>query len=136
MKEQLISFETAKLLREKGFGGPGYTTEYSYQCIPGGNYFLSQTPQNNQSKFDGTIGLYPGGYPGYSAITQSVCQKWLRKEHNIEFVIKPFHDSSIHKTTYVADPIHIPTGRTSRIARQDSYEEALEKGLQEALNLI
>jgi len=63
-------------------------------------------------------------------------QKWLREEHNIHFVIKPFHDCKTKKTTFVADPINIITGRTARIARQNTYEEALELGLQKALNLI
>lgn len=137
MKDQIISFETAKLLKEKGFGGKGYTTEWSYQRIPEkGDYFLSETPENNKSVFNGTKGIYENGYEGYSAITQSLLQKWLREVHNIEFVIKPFHDGSLHKTTYVADPINILTGKTARIAPQDTYEKALNVGLPLALNLI
>ncbi|MFA5395487.1 MAG: hypothetical protein WC346_05640 [Methanogenium sp.] len=127
MKEQIVLFQTAKLAKESGFDIiPRYGNNASLYDKYGNHSYYSNYGFMNSGLNDKYI----------SAPTQALLQKWIREEHNIEFVIKPFHDSSIHKTTYVADPIHIPTGRTSRIARQDSYEEALEKGLQEALNLI
>lgn len=47
MKEQLISFETAKLAKEKGFGGKGFTLPYCYW-----NDKLISIPNNNLSKFN------------------------------------------------------------------------------------
>ncbi len=127
MKDQLITFETAKLAKEKGFNIiQRYGTESSLYDKDGKHVYYSNYGF-----------MYSGLSDGYiSAPTQSILQKWLREIHNIEFVIKPFHDGSLHKTTYTADPINILTGRTARIARQDSYEEALEEGLKQALQLI
>jgi hypothetical protein len=119
MEETLISFETAKLAKEIGFNWP---TRYYYDFI--GDRGSDRTDVNwNQSKEE-----------LYSAPTQSLLQKWLREIHNIMFVIKPFYDNSMKKTTYVADPII--AGKTNKIAREDTYEEALEVGLFEALKLI
>jgi hypothetical protein len=134
MEEPLISFETAKLAKEKGFKetfGIFYTNEgelkevdrcychtEDYYCSCGFEEAVEECKKSIQ------------------ASSQSLLQKWLRETHNIEFVIKPFYDSSLHKTTYVADPINILNGKTARISRQCSYEEALEEGLKLALNLI
>jgi len=116
MEDQLVSFETAKLAKEKGF---------DKRCI----YFY--TPDGHALHQVMIRSLYECNAP-----TQSLLQKWLRETHKIEFIIKPFHDGSLHKTTYVADPINILTGKSTRIARQDTYEKALEIGLQEGLKLI
>ena len=124
MTDQLISFETAKLAKEKGFNIPvhGMYVEKGYEPQ---NY-----PEPNESAYNWN------SRSGYSAPTQSLLQKWLREKHNIHFVIKIFYDSKLHKTTYTADPIELGQGRTKRILPQDTYEEALEAGLIEALKLI
>jgi len=140
MDEQLISFETAKLAKEKGFDEFCLNIynnigelEDSFDLEEELEFMTKATELRNSllcknTQYDDNTWI--------SAPTQSLLQKWLREKHNVEFVIKPFRDSSLNKTTYVADPINIITGRTARIKRCDTYEEALEKGLQEALKLI
>ena len=137
MKEQLISFETAKLAKEKGFSErvrfiwydnkmkpfieDNLIREYGY--IPGewnGNMHYKKDPSETYT----------------SAPTQSLLQKWLREEHNIHILTRPFHDSLLGKTTCIADVIRIGDGRVLKSPRMDTYEEALEIALQNALMLI
>jgi hypothetical protein len=153
MKEQRISFETAKLVKEKGFGGKGFTTDWSYQWhTENKEYFLCSMPENNKSFFNGTTRIMEGGKEGFSATTQSFLQKWLREKHNIfvtvdlyhahgEF-IGPTYQYQIYKIFYNElewknnldicgmDECYHPAN-SSKI-----YEEALEVGLFEALKLI
>ena len=98
MKEQLITFETAKLAKEKGF----------------------------------TI-LEKGFYIG--APTQSLLQKWLREKHNLEVI-------SMHADDFVWWKVKVR--RLSKVGAEiiktemefNTYEEALESGLHQALKLI
>lgn len=115
MKTKLVSIETTRLAMAKGFPNSILTAH-------------KLTFKKARNLYEWLHGTY--------LTSQNTLQKWLRETHNIEFVLKPFHDSNTGKTTYVADPIHLPSGKTARIARQDTYEKALELGLQEALKLI
>jgi len=114
MQEQIVSFETAKLAEEKGFK--------HYTCL-----------LDKWLRFNNIM------------VTQSLLQKWLRINHNcivevcfdkmnclnkIDFFVtvdyyKPdwSYDKTINEPDYVSDYF-------------DSYEEALEIGLQEGLKLI
>ena len=108
MKEQLISFETAKLAKEKGFN-----LRCQYGCMIGSSDVLVET-KNHQLKF--------------SVPTQSLLQKWLRESKNLDmriyrdyqFLIKNKNEESKYYDS----------------VEYGSYEEALEKGLQKALKLI
>lgn len=126
MTDQLISFETAKLAKEKGF--------------------ISRSPYYQIDDADEIDLVDMKGFPLHSnneegeyweAPTQSLLQKWLREVHNIHIISKPFYDSKTKKTTYVADCIRIVNdGRTSKSHICDTYELALEEGLVNALKLI
>lgn len=111
MKEQLITFETAKLAKEKGFR---------------------------------LLVDFESSYP-----TQSLLQKWLREKHNIDVVISPERYSNgvnylvqAQKWDLNADPeVNLNFVIKGSCWYNDNheyptYEEALEKGLQEALKLI
>jgi len=63
-------------------------------------------------------------------------QKWFREVHNIHMFIKVFKDFLKNETTFVCDPCNLTSGKSKRIAVQNTYEKALEKGLKEALLLI
>ena len=68
--------------------------------------------------------------------TQSVAQKWLRETKNLHIGI-----SYMYENYWLYDILTIPThdliGLSDRpIIRYNTYEEALEAGLQEALKLI
>ncbi len=68
--------------------------------------------------------------------TQSVAQKWLRETKNLHIEI-----SYMYENYWTYDILTIPRhdliGLSDRpIIRYNTYEEALEAGLQEALKLI
>lgn len=127
MQEQLISFKTAKLAKKKG-------------------YAIS-----NQLVYDENLEILlpkDPAYPGWhdyaicngicAAPTQSLLQKWLREIHNIHIEI----DLDTDDRFYILKPykyvIDIYQDIEHKFIKEliDSYEEALEIGLQEALKLI
>ena len=119
MEEQLISFETAKLAKEKGFNE--IPCHYVYD-----EGILKQSYQAfNRLNFE----LAP---------TQSLLQKWLRDKHNINVLFNTYHvGEPIKGVSYGCYIIDNIKGRlSSNLAHYTIYEEALEKGLQEALKLI
>lgn len=133
MEEQLISFETAVLAKEKGFNEKTY---YAYWRNIEGNYFICDNVNDINSE------LLPHNY---SAPTQSLLQKWLREKHfifveiSLNFCPKSEIDfgygvcvmSNINKWNNVKWFGLDITGEWYK-----SYELALESGLQEALKLI
>ena len=129
MTDQLISFETAKLAKEKGFGGKELTTDYSYQSD---KHILCRIPENNKSVFNGDP-MNPGN--GYSAPTQSLLQKWLRETYFIHIVIQVFYSTIGKEWTFSVD-IFYEGEKVIKLPCEDTYEEALEIGEQEALKLI
>lgn len=139
MTDQLISFETAKLLKQKGFGGEGYTTDYSYQFHPSNpeiGYFLCKMPENNKSVFNGTKSIMENGKEGYSATTQTYLQKWLREVHRIVVQVSNNLNRGWQIEVFegIAPDKQIIIFSTSIVYK--SYEEALEEGLIKALNFI
>jgi hypothetical protein len=122
MIEELVTLETAKLLKEKGFNkfcSFAYIDEY---C----NLMSVHTTNSLIDK----MGL------GYSAPNQSFAQKWLRQEKNLHIEI-----SYMYGNYWIYDILTIPehdlVGLSDRpIIRYETYEEALEAGIFEALKLI
>ncbi len=123
MKEELIKFETAKLAKEKGF-----------------DWFVYDMYRNNDSKKKYRISFKPRNVNGdkqqmISAPTQSLLQKWLREEHNIKVDVS----SSSHNMNKKWVDWYCSVNNIVIIDHRDgleTYEEALEKGLLKALNLI
>lgn len=144
MKEQLISLETAKLAKEKGFNEPCYAY-----------YSESRDLMDHISAFPG---YYNVGEQVdiLAAPTQSLLAKWLREKHlcyvfirrecigsdewvfayQLDWLPKEHWDAkrrAIHfkdKDSYNESPGGTYWGGWG------TYEEALEKGLFEALKLI
>lgn len=123
MQEQLITFETAKLAKEKGL-----TLNHFSYC-----------PRLYYNKWGMPV-LSEGLIPEKAdfCITQSLLQKWLREVHNIIVFIEPkSYGSNICKFLYnIATLNNIWVLEKFSMKEYNSYEEALEIGLQEALNLI
>ena len=118
MEEQLITFETAKLAKEKGFD---IRVKCSY--VKGRLFRRTKRKRDNWNKFDDKY---------YSAPTQSLLQKWLRETrlvNNYSIVV------TVHFTSFSQYWFDINNGKKTG-DKFDTYEEALEKGLQEALKLI
>lgn len=124
MEEQLISFKTAKLAKEKGYNITNYL---AYDESTG--LMLPKDP------------AYPGWH-NYAlegtcpAPTQSLLQKWLREEHNMYISVEPNFNRKWHFAIFNLKE-SLLFGQKSLYSRdQLSYEEALESGLLEALKLI
>lgn len=133
LEDQLVSFETAKLAKEKGFEsviGLGHQK-------PRGNYYNSNGELNGDClKELKSIVKKTDEFKLISAPTQSLLQKWLREIHDID-VIATFYSDDVNYGYHWQRSIK---GVEMFVSGNDSdgisYEEALEVGLQEALKLI
>lgn len=136
MEETKIQFDTAKLAKEKGFDLKvnSWYTLFHKQLIE----------TNNKLDFNSFIVTKETTYhsSSYSAPTQSLLQKWLRKTYEIEVEVTRDIDwaNEIHSETYNVSVCDIRLNFQSKEnyyqGNIQSYEEALEIGLQEALNKI
>ena len=123
MTEQLISLETAKLAKEKGFVQNPYEIPYSYRykftdntgCV------LSHSLFNPSSNI-------------CTAPTQSLLQKWLREKYDIDIIINTYRNQNQKYYKYFISE------KSKNVIKSEeyynTYEDALEIGLQEALKLI
>jgi hypothetical protein len=127
MKEGIINFETAVLAKEKGFD-----EECSY-CYgsPSTNFDYPKELTGRRSWNSVTLTKF------ISAPTQSLLQRWLREVHNIDMYIRFWDDS---KTTYESIFRYIDKNKKNNTIFKstfyESYEEALEACLFEALKVI
>lgn len=142
MQDQLISFETARLAREKGFNIPckakincshyhfvenniipkNIGTSENEMFAPVKNWNNLEEPDHYRQQII-LKGL------NTSLPTQSLLQRWLREIHSINFFVYLKGDEGwIYSFSY-----HI-SDFSKEIYK--SYEEALEQGLLKALKLI
>jgi len=117
MKEEIISFQTGKLAKEKGFSivSTGFYDENKELDLY--ESYIGDDIVYKRQLLDGIVVC--------EAPTQSLLQKWLREKHRIFIIIY----KKIGGWSYYLD-------EAPKINLYDTYEEALEKGLQEALKLI
>lgn len=139
MKDQRITFETAKLAKEKGFqwrilqwvdppypgGAPrivsqdGAGEEYNNPCF-------SKEGKEIVPKY------YSPVNPHYPRPTQSLLNRWLREKYKIYVTCgQAIKKSWIYAIGRIDEGIEYDTDKLYA-----SYEEAMEAGLQEALKLI
>ena len=130
MEDTLISFDTAKLAKEKGidlypFSIEGYVIEEFWNYKIGDNFCLIL--ESEHLIYDDDIKKIA------FACSQSLFQKYLREKHNIhiEIHVYPHLKSGIY-ITY----IHDKSGYEKTEFNFKTYEEALEFGLLDALKLI
>ena len=140
MKEQLISLETAKLAKEKGFNEKCvsyYVLNYSTFKATGEVKNFSTPIEDNKNILQ--LQNLSIGRPHLAlAPTQSLLQKWLREKHDIHFEIKPIFDVNEIRPYHISISKNL-SGKNFKykiIGTRETYEEALEIGLQEALKLI
>lgn len=132
MEDQLISLETAKLAKEKGFKPErDWNPDYVKGYIEHAEYKLTEIREED---------WIVEGY--YLAPTQSLLQKWLRELHKIHICIDFWYEGDTY-FTYVfrnaMDKIEVELKGLSNdpsLIKTATYEQALEIGLQEALKLI
>ena len=108
-----ISFELSKILKEKGFDEYTETmfTEYGDVC-------------NRESILGIRVGIYP-------RLSQSLLQKWLREVHKI--IVIADYDREMNNYIYTVDS---ESACKFDFSHYNTYEEALEEGLKQGLNLI
>jgi len=124
MKEQLISFETAKLAKEKGF-------------------FIGYRLYNETGKIWARHFIGDQERKLYSASTQSLLQKWIRETHRIHIEIavvgvtckNGIAFKSFGWQLYYMDTLKMYQKKEISVVEK-TYEEALEKALFESLKLI
>jgi hypothetical protein len=125
MEEQLISFETAKLAKEKGFESKSRYYNGSGELVE-----VPNIPENDYRYTNNIAQRFR-----YEAPTQSLLQKWLRVNHDIHIEIVYWTDNT-WSAQLVGDRFKWESGDDYEAFGCDTYEEALEIGLQEALKLI
>ena len=120
MEEQLISFKTAKLAKEK---------EFDLFCRT-----AYTNPDSETSLMYDEDGYYWKVY--LLAPTQSLLQKWLRDKFSIHIVVDSFRVCDSNR--FDIDLTDLKTGKSidSSSVEELTYEDAMEIALQEALTYI
>ena len=145
MEEQLISFETAKLAKEKGLK---INTKFNYYNIPSymemqygsGKYHDDELGETLIEEKIGYLSEYkPNEYVSevFSAPTQSLLQKWLRDKHNLHIGIQlnQFGYGFMYSIIDIINAqaiVYLQGGVNFKY----TYEQALEAGLLQALNQV
>ncbi len=150
MKEELVTFQVAKLAKEKGFNILTHSYyfedgEFKENSLTGTNGYYGEDYEFNLEEFyenwndkwltkksgDRCFGCKKsrGYFETFSAPTQSLLQRWLREVHNINVYCMPCENDYKEGQWFNNIASHNPsfTG---------TYEEALERGLYEALKII
>jgi len=128
MRDQLISFETAKLAKEKGCPLTSiwyFDVEQNNKCCYGSSDGYGQQQFSKKDK-------------AFYAFTQSLLQKWLRDIYNIHIIIHPHYNAIFEKHTYIMRTTKYGNfiAQDSETSFHDTYEGALEHGLEIGLNKI
>ena len=125
--EDYVSYEVAKLLKEKGFDWR-CNSHYWSQDLDTLRY--SDYPQNWNCASD----------DWYSCPTHQMAMKWLREEHNIFIVIEPYmYDYINEKNSSYVTSLWQGDNYYENITSKDypTYEQAVEAALKYSLeNLI
>ena len=114
--EDYVSFETAKLLKEKGF--EQYKCQHSY---------------NSKGAFKWSDNLDPYEY---AAPSQAMAMRWLREVHNLHIDVDP-SEGDWNPIVLKLEDWSCVVKPGDELPIQDSYEEACEVAIKYALdNLI
>ena len=123
MKEVLITLETAKLAKEKG---------YDWEC----NYYSDSDNVTYNRLAAPNSRLKEGSY---TFPTQSLLQQWFRERHNLHIVVRSGLNDKLQTLCFKGfDIINMDRYELLRTKHKNYniYEEGLEEALQEALKLI
>ena len=130
MTEELVTLETAKVLKEKGFK-EDVSVFYELVCEEGSyeyELFESYDAQN-----------YNASVYSFSAPTQYIVQKWLRETKNLQIEIYRSavgYGYAIVKSDNGTWQEDDDSRGTNDGGLWDTYEEALEAGIIKALSLL
>lgn len=141
MKEELVSFEIAKLAKEIGFAEECY---YYYnskgKLIEPYKETTGEEEGNRTYLTDYLEDRNHAFYNYYSSPIQSLLQKWLREKYNIHITIIPWEDIEEDcKIWFCSKLVTIKNGNCLTInecGNHNSYEKALERALHHTLMYI
>ena len=142
MEDKIVSFETAMLLKEKGFNEPcSYYYEdddlykLAYYHGDGTGFARNNSPVNDRLSCEEMQCTAP---------TQSLAQKWLRETRNITFNANPHSNDG--KIIYVVTikvissnkyiDFNVMMDASNKATMFDNYEDAIEAGLKYCLKSI
>lgn len=147
MKQDIVSFETAKLAKEKGFDEdtshiyPEWQEEQPNEA-PLSCEQIGYPCSTEQMERESMMEIGYGDF--FKAPTQDLLQKWLREKKNIEMEIKIMGGSRLKRKLYEA--FICPYNEKGNIDKYgemepelhgfESYYEAREAGLQVCLELL
>ena len=138
MQEQLISFETAKLAKEKGFcnGSDGCYFQFTEDYIYDDDSNHPESYKKDEIRFYEFFHRNDFKHDYCEAPTQSLLQKWLREKHHLIIIVayQYEHDSTPYSYWSYKESQSLPINQWVNYLK--TYEEALEMGLQDALKLI
>lgn len=151
MTEQLISFETAELAKEKGF--EFIWEDYESESLELGRFrWCSFYKDPNKIEalpinwLDTNHSAEQWGELGIDCPTQSLLQRWLREEHDIyvhcRHDLNPNFTGILYYTNWGfikstdKNKAYSHHGGYDEFNEWTKYEDALEFGLKEALKLI
>lgn len=125
MEDQIVSFETAKLAKEKGFDEflPTYYTHVKADPsvqIDDKWFRNSQFPETS--------------YRLCSAPTQSLLQRWLRDKYKLHVFVMPYDDKELQQLLFENKLVDKDFNEFSSFNFTHTYEECLEEALQLSLN--
>lgn len=123
MTEELVTLETAKMLKEKGFN------EYCKNVISDKGLMMETIFRTSKD--------LPKSF--YSCPMQSIAQKWIRETKNLHISIIRNACGYGYDICKADNDTHITDGifkGPNDGGQWDTYEEALEVGIQEALKFI
>ena len=124
--EDYISFETAKLLKEKGF---------DVKCNKCYAYFADDDIRFLNLKYPKSAQLLIENR--YPCITLQMAMKWLREVHNIDIIAPPQYDGIKWTYSAVIFKLLIPCTEIRLNDNKDKKEEAVEIAVKYCLkNLI
>ena len=142
MEDEIVSFETAMLLKEKGFNEPRSHYYEDNDLYKLGYYHGEGTGfVRNNSPIDGRFLCEK---MQCTAPTQSLAQKWLRETRNITFNANPHSNDGkiiyvvtikvISSNKYIDFNVMMDT--SNKAIMFDTYEDAIESGLKHCLKSI
>ena len=142
MEDEIVSFETAMLLKEKGFNEPCSHYYEDNDLYKLGYYHGEGTGfVRNNSPIDGRFLCEK---MQCTAPTQSLAQKWLRETRNITFNANPHSNDG--KIIYVVTikvissnkyiDFNVMMDASNKATMFDNYEDAIEAGLKYCLKSI
>ena len=140
--EDYVSFETAKLLKEKGFDweeSPFYTEQDRDEWRQQNSYTIPNPDYNPDIPFDCETQTMVAPH-----VSLQMAMKWLREKYNQNITVKAHNNVARLKTIYYAEVQNLsePTERgfcvyVNGCTFEDTYEKACEAAIKYCLgNLI